>query len=396
MSEFLFWCAVAFIAYSYLGFPALAVLRALLWPRAYERSDVTPAVSLIIVAHNEAKGIAAKLENLLGLDYPREQLEIIVASDGSEDGTESIVASYAEKGVLLFAYPRIGKISALNAAAAAARNEILVFTDANSTFAPQALRALVRPFADRTIGGVAGDQRYLRKGRTTQEGVGERSYWDYERLLKVAESRAGNTVSATGALYAIRRTLFQPLPPAVTDDFYNSTGVIAQGYRLVFEPEAVAYEQVASSEIEEFRRKVRVITRGLRGVVVRRELLNPLRYGYYSLQFLSHKLLRRLVFLPLLLLAILAPVLWNRGIVYNMAAILQGGLYTGALLGYLSRHARAGRNKLLALPFYFVLVNLASMIAVINLLRGRRIDLWEPTHNLGPLASVSSNPEGLN
>ena len=393
VSELLFWCSVAFIAYSYLGFPALAVLRGWLWRRPYTRADITPDVSLIIVAHNEARGIAARLDNLLTLDYPREQLEIIVASDGSADGTESIVAGYAEKGVRLFAYPRIGKISALNAAAAGAQNQILVFTDANSIFTPQALRALVRPYADLTIGGVAGDQRFLRKGQISQEGVGERSYWDYERMLKVAESRAGNTLCASGALYAIRRSLFRPLPPAVTDDFCNSTGVIAQGHRLVFEAEAVAYEQVAPSEVAEFRRKVRVITRGLQGVVVRRELLNPLRYGFYSLQFLSHKVLRRLVFLPLLLLAVLAPVLWNQGVIYRIATIVQALLYAGALLGYLNRHRRAGRNKLVALPFYFVLINLACIIAVTNLVRGRRIDLWEPTHNLAPVPGAPSNPE---
>ncbi len=276
MIPIVFWAAAALIAYTYLVFPALVLIRGRLWPRGYRRAEITPSVSMIVVAHNEAAAIGAKLENLLSLDYPRERFELLIASDGSSDATEDIVRGYASQGVKLLCLPRQGKIPVLNAAVEAARGEILVFSDANSIYAPGAIRALVRPFADARIGGVAGDQRYLADRRG--EASGERAYWNFDRMLKQAQSAAGNVTSATGAIYAVRRALFRPVPPGVTDDFATSTGVIAQGYRLIFAPDAVACEPVAKTGRIEFGRKVRVITRGLRGVLVRRELLNPLRY----------------------------------------------------------------------------------------------------------------------
>ena len=254
------------LAYTYLLFPALVVLRALLRPRPHASADIAPPVSIVIAAYNEAATIGAKLENLLSLDYPRDRLEVVIASDGSEDGTDEIVRAHANGTVRLLSLPRRGKAEALNAAVAAASGEILVFSDANSIYAPDAVRALVRPFADPTVGGVAGDQRYLVAGGSDGVAAGEQSYWDFDRLLKLTESRAGNVISATGAIYAVRRSLFRPVPVGVTDDFATSTSVIAQGYRLVFAPDAVAYEPVAPAVELEFGRKVRVITRGLRGL----------------------------------------------------------------------------------------------------------------------------------
>lgn len=378
MSLYVFWGALALIAYTYLLFPVLLAIRGALWRRPVQAADIEPTVSMIIAAYNEADTIAAKIENLLALDYPPDRFEVVIASDGSDDGTVAVASRYADPRIKVLDLPRLGKAGALNEAVRASRGEILVFSDANSMYAPDAIRALVRPFADPTVGGVAGNQRYLAGKDAGQTGAGERSYWSFDRLLKRTQSRAGNTISATGAIYAIRRTLFKPVPEGVTDDFVTSTRVIAQGYRLVFAPDAVAYEPVAHRSDIEFGRKVRVITRGLRGVLVMRELLNPLRYGFYAIQLFTHKVLRRLMFVPLLALLATAPFLWDAGPFYRLALLGQLAFYGSALMGWLLRGTRLGRLKVFAIPFYFCVVYTAALIATWNVLRGQRITRWTP------------------
>jgi cellulose synthase/poly-beta-1,6-N-acetylglucosamine synthase-like glycosyltransferase len=375
-----FWGAVAVLAYTYAGFPLLVLARAAVRPRPYRTGDVRPPVSVLIAAHNEATAIGPKLESVLAAAYPGGRREVIVASDGSDDGTEEVVRRYEDRGVRLLALPRVGKAAALNRAIAVATGEVLVFTDANSALEPDAVTALVRPFADPTVGGVAGDQRYRRRGDEAAVTGGERRYWDFDRLLKVAESRAGNAISATGALYAVRRELVGEVPEGVTDDFATSTGVIAAGARLVFAPDAVAWEPVAASGEVEFGRKVRVMTRGLRGVLVRRELLDVRRHGFYAVQLVSHKVLRRLMVVPLAVLAVASPALWRRGRLYRLATVGQVLFYGAGAAGLLagSSGRRRARGRLLAIPAFFCLVNAASVKACWNLVTGRRIDRWEP------------------
>ena len=389
MIPILFWSIVALIVYTYLLFPLLVLVRGRFRRRPYRCGDATPTVSAIVVVHNEESVIGAKLRSLLSQDYPAHKLEVLVASDGSNDATNHVVSGFAPRGVALLPLPRRGKIPALNTAVKSATGEVLVFSDANSIFAPGAIRALVRPLADPRIGGVAGDQRYL--DDCAKGNAGERTYWNFDRMLKKAQSAAGSVTSATGAIYAIRRSLFRPVPPAVTDDFAISTGVIAQGYRLVFAPEAVAYEPAAAESGVEFGRKARVITRGLRGLLVRRTLLNPFRYGFYAIQLFSHKVLRRLVVIPLLLLLPLSVLLWTHGLPYQIALLGQIGLYGCGLLGMMLEGTPWGRGKVLALPLFFCLVNWASLVAAVNVVRGHRIDLWEPQREK-PAKDVAAEP----
>ncbi len=378
MSRLLFWLSAGLIAYTYAGFPALVLARGRLRPRPHREEPVTPTVSIVIAARNEEASIGGKLDNLAALDYPADRLEVLIASDGSEDGTNELVAARAHDRLRLVALPRGGKAATLNAAVAEARGDVLVFSDANSMFAPDAVRRLVAPFADPEVGGVAGDQRYVADGGEAAVAGGERSYWSLDRAIKLAESRGGHVISATGAIYAVRRSLFREVPASSTDDFATSTGVIAQGHRLVFAPDAVAYEAVGASAEVEFSRKVRVMTRGLNGVIIRRELLDPRRHGFYALQLLSHKVLRRLMAIPLIVLAASATALWRRSPFYAAAAAAQVSRYRVGVLGLLAGRRPRARGKLVAAPTFFVLVNAASLQALLNVVRRRDIARWEP------------------
>jgi cellulose synthase/poly-beta-1,6-N-acetylglucosamine synthase-like glycosyltransferase len=376
-----FWGSVALVGYVLAGFPLLVLVRGAVRPArtsGHGADGFEPSVSVVIAAHNEASCIRAKVERLLAIDYPADRLEVVVASDGSDDGTTDEVAAIDDPRVRLLSLPRGGKAAALNAAVATSSGEVLVFTDANSWFAHGALRALVGPLADPAVGGVAGDQRYRRGRDDAGVSDGEVAYWSVDRWLKGAESRAGSTVSATGAIYAVRRELVEEVPPDVTDDFFISTGVIAAGRRLVFAPQAVAYESVAPSVGLEFSRKVRIMTRGLTGVRRRAELLDPRRTGFYAVQLFSHKVLRRLLAMPALVSALCLVRLRRRHLLYRAALVGETGFLAAGAVGIVIRSRAAGRARLLTIPAYTCLVNAAALRACWNVVRGRVITRWEP------------------
>ncbi len=382
MTDFLviaFWVSVGAIGYSYAGFSLLLLVWGKLKNRRVYKRPVTPAMSLIIAAYNEEQGIAQKIENSLTLDYPPEFLEIIVTSDGSTDRTNEIVQSFAERGVKLLRFSRRGKIFALRDAVARANGEILVFSDANTEYHPLALRKLAENFADPEVGGVCGNQKHKKHKTGDNASAGEGLYWRYDKWLKQSETLTGSIVSADGAIYAIRKSLFQmPASTAVTDDFAISTAVIEQGYRLVFESDALAYEDPMPSAEKEFSRKVRIMNRGLRGVILRKRLLNPFRHGFYSLVLFSHKILRRLVPFFLIILFCVNLLLINYATFYLATAIAQIAFYGLAIISYFLRRTRLGRAKILFIPFFYCLANAAAFIAVINLLKGKRIERWNP------------------
>jgi len=392
------WMMVSLLAYIYLGFPLLVYLRARFFLRPIRAADGTPTLSMLIACHNEAGQIEAKLENVLSLDYPVACLQVVVASDGSTDTTESLIEAFIGRGVgplcQLLRLPRGGKARALNAAAAVATGEIWVFTDANSILREDALRALVRPFADPEGGGVAGDQRYVKATHWSGLQAGEYDYWSHDRWLKTQLSRGGSVTSATGALYAIRRDCFQPLGDGMTDDFLASTRVVAAGKRLVFAPDAVACETVALTGRDEFLRKVRLMSRGLRGVLAMRRLFNPFRYGFYSLQLLSHKVLRRWAVFAWLSLLLLSLLLWDAGWVYRTICLTFMLVLIWALVGCLAIaagwHAQ-GRltRRLLTWPAFFLIANTAALLATWKLMRGQRFDLWQPRRGKGTEVQAS-------
>jgi glycosyltransferase involved in cell wall biosynthesis len=384
----LFWAATVSVVYGYLLFPVLVVVRAVLRPRPYHPGEITPRVSVLVAAYNEAAGIALKAENLLALDYPPDRIEIIVASDGSTDGTEGILRTWENDRFRVLALPRLGKNEALNAAVAASSGEILVFTDANSMFSPDAVKELVRPFADPSVGAAAGNQVYLAGPTPYGAAKGERRYWDFDRVMKQALSRAGSVTSSTGAIYAIRRSLFRPMPSGVNDDFINSLRVVADGYRHVFAEDARAYEPIAGSRQVEFGRKVRIMTRGLRCAVSIPRLFMPWRYGFFSLQLFSHKILMRLMAFPLLVIGLSSIALWSKGWIYRLAVIAQAGFYASGAAGLLLARSRVALSPAFAIPSYFCLVNAASLVAAWRVMRGDRVAQWDPERTGPPALGI--------
>jgi hypothetical protein len=234
----------------------------------------------------------------------------------------------------------------------------------------------MRNFADPGVGGVAGNQRY---SGAADDSRGERTYWSLDRILKGLETRSGNVISATGALYAVRRELVGLVPPDTTDDFYLSVGVVRAGRRLVFERDAVAFEAPRDDETVEFSRKVRIITRGLTGVIRHRATLDARRYGFYAIQMLTHKVLRRLVFLPIAVIAVVSPRLWHRGLLYRLVCLAQLAVFGAGVTGLVLGRSPIGRRPWFSLPAYFLLVNAASAQAAFNVLRGRSVTLWNPS-----------------
>ena len=379
MAPLLFWASLLSLAYVYLGFPLLVMIAGRLRSRSVDKRPITPSLSLIIAAYNEEEVIAERVENALASDYPAESLEIIIVSDGSSDATEAIVAGYATRGVQLIALPRHGKNAALAEGVRRSTGEILVFSDANISCDRMALRALAANFADPEVGGVAGNASYRIKPGSESSSHGEGLYWRYDTWLKELESGTGSIVSAHGALYAIRRELYRvPQDAGAVDDFVISTFVVEQGRRLVFEREARAFEFAIESAAPEFRRRVRNMTMGLRAVALRWRLLNPFRYGFYSLVLFSHKILRRL--LPLALIALLLTAVWLAPShpVYLVAAAGQALFYALAGAGWLARGSGVGRRRLLLVPFYYCMANTAALLALLNFVSGKRIALWQP------------------
>jgi hypothetical protein len=386
----LFWGSLAWLAWSFVGFPLVLAVWAVVAPapkparidgEGADGDAAWPRVSYVIVVHNERAVILDKLENTARLRYPREKLEVIVASDGSDDGTDELVRSWAgDVPIRLISLERVGKNKALNEAVALASGEILAFSDADSMLEPGALEQLVAPFADPSVGGVGGDYHY---GALADEGRGERTYWNIDRLWKRLESRVGSMTSATGQIYAVRAEGFSPVPDGVTDDFFVSTGAQARGLRLWFAEEAVASGPVTDTVDAEFKRKVRLMTRGLGSVMARKALLDPRRSGFYGVQLATHKLLRRLCGVPVAVLLWATPWLWTWHPFYQLALIAQLGVHGLAALAWWGREGPLGRSKLLSLPLFFDMVNVAGVLALVGHLRGERHLGWVP-HRAAP------------
>ena len=375
--EIAFWFAAAALFYTYAAYPVLVTLISMLRPRRLMRGPYQPTVSVIITAYNEERDIAGKLENTLALDYPKELLEIIVASDCSSDRTDEIVRGFESRGVQLYRQPqRLGKTTAQNSAVERATGEILLFSDATTMYDPAVLRAMMPNFADATVGCVAGRLIYVDPSGSAV-GRGAVSYWNYETFVKKHESRACSLIGASGCMYAVRRSAYLPLYPEAHGDFIIATKMVQQRLRTVFEPEAICTEETNRRAGNELSMRVRVITQTFNDLWRHRAMLNPFRSGFFAVQLFSHKVMRYLVPFFLVLTFATSVALVTTSLLYRLAFAIQVIGYVCAALS--AALERVGfRSRVLALPQYFVLANLASVLALYKLVRGERYARWEP------------------
>jgi cellulose synthase/poly-beta-1,6-N-acetylglucosamine synthase-like glycosyltransferase len=372
-----FWTGAALLFYTYVGYPLLLALVSRLRPRPVRRAEWTPQVSVIITAYNEERDLAAKLENTLLLDYPADKLEIIVASDCSNDRTDEIAGQFSPRGVRLYRQrERLGKTSAQNMAVEQARGEVILFSDATTLYNRDVLRQLLPSFADETVGCVAGRLIYVDPADSSV-GQGARSYWGYETFLKHHESRVCSLIGASGCLYAVRRSAYVPMYPEACSDFLIATKMVEQGLRAVYEPAAVCTEETNKRTDKELSMRVRIITQTFTDLWRHRAMMNPFRSGFYAVELISHKVMRYLVPVFLLIVFISSLALAPHSLLYALVALAQICFYGAAGLSWLMER-RGRRNRLLALPQYFVLANLASLVAFYKFLSGERYARWEP------------------
>jgi cellulose synthase/poly-beta-1,6-N-acetylglucosamine synthase-like glycosyltransferase len=375
MVEFIFWMIIGANLYTYLGYPLFTLFLSLFVHHPVKKGDEEPRVTFLITAYNEEKFIAEKLENTLALDYPGEKLEIIVASDGSSDRTDSIVRTFEKRGVILCRVEgRVGKTESQNQAVKTATGDIVVFSDAPTKYKKDAVRMIVRNYHDPSVGAVSGRYEYVNP-TGAPVGLGTILFWKYENFLKGRQTKIRTVTGCCGCIYSVRRRLYEDLPKEIISDLVEPLKILGKGYRIAFEPEAVAYETTTESSKQEFGMRIRVISRGMYGLWHMRKLFNPFKFGFVSFQLLSHKVLRWVIpfGLPLLLASNIA--LAGRPI-YDLTLVLQVLFYLAAGGGYLLE--RMGKKgKLLALPLYYCVVNAASMSAFFRTVMGRKSVVWE-------------------
>lgn len=372
-----FWASVGVLGYVYAGYPVLVFVVSRVFPKGVHRGAIEPRVTVLITAYNEEMAIREKLENTLQIDYPQDKLEILVASDGSTDRTDEIVGEFRDRGVRLFRQEgRVGKTATQNKAVEQATGEIILFSDATTNYDDRVFQKILPNFADPTVGCVAGRLVYTEEERTSV-GRGARGYWNYETFLKMAESRACSLIGASGCLYAVRKSAYEPMYAEACSDFLICTSLYRRGLRSVFEPDAVCSERTNHRAREEWRMRVRVISQTFTDLWRNREMLSPFRSGFFAVQLISHKLLRYAV--PLALAAMLAAsfALSHDSPFYMSALTLQLLLYFLALAGWLMELS-GRRLTFLAMPLYFVLANLASVVAFYKFLRGETYTRWDP------------------
>ena len=375
MSEWLFWFFLLLILYTYFGYPVLLFLVSLLRRRPVRKGSVTPLVSVIIAVHNEEKIIRKKIENTLSLYYPREKLEIIVVSDCSTDLTEQIVSQFEIKGVrLLRLEQREGKDHAQKEGINRAKGEILIFTDAAASLEKSAIGNMVKNFADSKVGCVTSDDRVMPDERRESE---EGSYVKYEMILRRLESRVCSVVGLSGSFFAVRRELCEEWSSRYTSDFLLAIRSVAAGYRAVNDASSIAYYRIVPSFKHEFKRKVRTVASGLAVLIHNLHILNPLRFGFFSLEVVSHKLLRWLM-----------PFFLFFAFLTNVYVLKESGFYLFFLLAQILFYSVTGlvlafpylnRIRVLRIPSFFCLVNLSILVAWLEIIMGKTHFVWEPS-----------------
>lgn len=372
--EIVFWLLAGLSIYSYALFPIILVVLSRIAHRPWKKEESEPMVSMVISAYNEEKVIAAKMENALALDYPPEKLEILVVSDGSTDSTERIVSEFCsrDRRVVLMIFPeRAGKTACLNRSVPEARGDIVIFTDANSMFPVDILRKFVRNFADPQVGLVTGWTRY---GNIHDVEDTTGMYSRFEKWTKIRESMVSSCVGADGAVFAIRKELYQKLGKDDINDFVIPLNIVKQGKRVVLDPEVYCLEESTKETGKEFQRQIRITTRTLNAIRHNLQFLNPFRYGSFAFFLLSHKVMRFLV--PFFLIATLGSnlLLLHSSPIYLMIFI---GQLSGIALG-ITAFLGLMRGKLGNITKLFVITLLAQLKAWFRVFAGKHDTMWTP------------------
>jgi cellulose synthase/poly-beta-1,6-N-acetylglucosamine synthase-like glycosyltransferase len=341
----------------------------------------TPSLSVLISAYNEERNIRKKIEQTLRLNYPASEFEVVVASDGSTDQTDEIVQSFKNPRVRLMRIEgRHGKTHVQNEAVKVCKGEIVVFSDSTTVYHQDALRFLAANYQDSRVGSVSGRYQYFDANGDSPTALGTISFWNYENAIKLFQSRINTITGCCGCIYSTRKGIYANLPDDVISDLVQPLKTIQQGYRVVFEEKALAYEETTLTTREEFKMRVRVATRGIRGVLCVPDLLKPWRNAWVSFQLFSHKILRWLVPFFLLTLLISNTFLLNR-LVFKVCFAFQIVFY---LLALVSLVIPLHRNwKLLGIPLYFCTLNLAAFVSVIQVSRGEKYIVWETVRRSG-------------
>jgi len=373
----LFWSAVGVLVYQYVGYPlalsALARLRGRRDSVAVDGPGSTPSVSLVISAYDEEEVIERKLENALSLDYPRDLLEIVVASDGSRDRTEEIVRGFADRGVVLHAFrPNRGKNLVLNDVLPLLRGDVVVFTDANGQYRPDAIRHLVRPFADFRVGSVCGELVY-KNFNDNAIAEGYNRYWELDQMQKRLESRLGSLLGANGSIFAVRRSLCRPIANDVCNDMVQPIWVAAAGHLCLYEPRALSHEAGSRDLGDELKRRSRIIGRGIRGIQLVWPEIVERRAWLVGWELLSRKGLRYLT--PLWLAMILVGSALAPGILYRLAFLGQIAIYACVPLGFLLRGGPLMR--VISPATYFGIGSLAAVLGWWKILTGSELGKWQ-------------------
>jgi cellulose synthase/poly-beta-1,6-N-acetylglucosamine synthase-like glycosyltransferase len=389
--QILFWFAIGWVVYAEVGYLAVLMVLGRFIRRPVAKADITPKVSLLIAAHNEEAVMGAKLENALALDYPRDELEIIVMSDASTDHTDAIVRSFAGRGVHL---NRIGegrgKPNAMNLTVPQTTGEIIVISDADSTYAPDALRKLMRNFADPQVGAVTGEEQRVAAGDGA--GLGESFYCKLDNHIKRLEGQMGSMDMVNGGFVAIRRELYPTLDTRLNFDLVWAPALKLQGYRTAYEPEAISIESYPLDSGSDFRRRLRTVLQAFYSYLSVPGALNPLRSGWYAVELFSHRFARWFV-LPWLSVALVANVaLAKSAPLYRFLLAGQALCYGSALVGWTME--RAGKRlQPFYIAYYFLYIHLAAFIAVMQALTGKRLATWTPTQREVP-AKVAATHDG--
>lgn len=372
-----FWISLLWVFYAYIGY--LVVLSILVKIKKEDFSideEFLPPVSLIIAAYNEEDAIGEKIRQSLSLDYPKNKLQIIIASDASTDKTDELVKDFAREGVILVRQTeRRGKTSAQNLAVANANGEILVFSDATTIFDKCALRKLIRHFVDYRVGCVGGEERFIESDKEISAEAG--FFWKYETLIREKESEFNTMIGVSGCIFAMRKELYEPLEDGLIEDFTLPLNVAEKGFNTIYEKDAIAYERAVSDTQTELIRKTRIVSGGINVVWKKRALLNPLKYSKLSFQIFSHKICRWLAPIFMITFFISNLFLMQLGILYLILIMLQTIFYLMALVGYFAKSDHK-ISKVPRLIYHFCIVNSAAILGMAQFLHGEKKTVWQP------------------